>query len=57
MFEIKLADGRWIEVTENIFMNWLGNKKTKNHCAHVEDYWNEMYRRADEKYYSQIMSY
>lgn len=57
MFEIRLPDGRWIEVLEYIFMNWNGDKRTKQHSNHVEDYWNEMYRRADAKYYAQMMSY
>lgn len=57
MFEIRLPDGRWIKISENIFMDWNGEKRTKQHSKHVEDYWNEMYRRADAKYYAQMMSY
>ena len=56
MFTIQLQDKRWIKVSERTYMDWTGAKKTKNHCAHVQDYWNEMYRRADEKYHAQIMS-
>lgn len=56
MYEIKLQDGRWIKVSENIFYDWTGNKRTINHNQHVVEYWQEMYRRADAKYYSQLMS-
>lgn len=56
MFEIRLPDGRWIVVSPQIFYDWNGQKRTKQHCRHVEVYWNEMYRRANEKYYSQMMS-
>lgn len=54
MYLIKLHDGRWIEVDENGYMDWEGEKKTKNHCQHVVDYWTEMYDRADRKYQAQI---
>lgn len=29
MFEIRLPDGRWIKVSENIYKMWLGEKKLK----------------------------
>ena len=29
MYLIKLQDGRWIKVSENIYKMWLGEKKQK----------------------------
>lgn len=55
MYQIKLADGRWIEVSASIYYDWNGEKKTKNHCSHVLAYWREMYDRANQKYYAQMM--
>lgn len=55
MYQIQLSDSRWVLVSENIYYSWSGNKKTANHCQHVVDYYDEMYRRADAKYQAQIM--